>query len=118
MSSSQSRRDVVSFAVMALAVVAGAQAVQYWAHVQSVERILTAQLMAYHQAGEGMYREIVLDELRAMDMDPGPEDFLTEERLSADEFAVELRYQWPWHVLVFSLDRPNVARTRTTILDR
>ena len=109
--------DGVNVVVLILAVVAAAQAVKYWAQVASVDKVLTAQLMVFQQSGTVAYREAVLGELAGMDLEISPDDLDTVEDRAKDELCVELRYEWPLHVLVFTLPRSHVARTRTTILE-
>jgi hypothetical protein len=113
-------RDVVRNAcrlvVLLLAVGMGVQLVKYWTHVASVRKTVTAQLMVYHQGGLAAYRAAVLEALDDMGMDVDELTLVTREDRADDELSVELRYEWPLRLLAWTLMRPNVVRTRTTIL--
>lgn len=111
------RQQLTRYALLALGVWATTQAVEYWVQIDSVDKTLAAQLMVYHQQGEGAYRQAVVANLVTMGLRIGEDDFVTLEDRPRDEFRAELRYRWPLHVLAFRLDRPNVARARTIILD-
>jgi hypothetical protein len=108
--------DVRRLLWLGLAAVLTVQGVTYWSHVESVRKTVLLQLTVYHQSGLRAYRKAVLDALEDMGMDAEELDLRTKEDRANDELRVELRYEWPLQLLFFTLERPNVVRTRTTIL--
>ena len=109
--------DARKLVVLALAVAVTVQVVIYWAHVESVRKTVSLQLMVYQQGGADSYRSAVLNELEDMGMEIEPGALATVEDRDRDEFRVELRYEWPLRVLFFTFNRPHLVRARTIILD-
>ena len=110
-------KDLTRYLLLALGVWSATQAVTYWVQLDSVDKTLDAQLMVYHQQGESAYRSAVRANLVTMGLTIDDDDLVTRESRPEDEFQAELHYRWPLHVLVFTFDRPNVARARTILLD-
>jgi hypothetical protein len=97
--------------------VCAVQFVKYYVHVDGVQKTLMSQLIVYHDRGADAYKVAVKNELAHMGMAVAPGALVMVEDRAHDEMRVELDYTWPLHVLWFELDRPNIALTRTTILD-
>jgi hypothetical protein len=105
------------YVLLALGVWAATQAVEYWVLIDSVDRTVGSQLMVYHKHGEGAYRQAVTANLAKMGLRVREGDFITREDRVREEFQAEIHYEWPLRLLVFTFDRPNVARARTIMAD-
>ena len=110
-------RDTLKFCFLVIAVWCAVQAVQYGSLISSVDKTLALQLSVYHDQGPWTYRASVLREIGRLGLRVDDHDLAIVEDRDHDEMRVELRYDLPLNVAVFTFPRRHVARTRTTILD-
>ena len=104
------QEDLLRLLLLVLAVTCGVQYLRYRVQLDSVRKTVASLVPEWHQRGEDAYRHALLDQLGEMGLEVEASDLVTHQDVLEDEITVELRYDWPFEVLLWELPREHELR--------